>query len=57
MMGANVLNKGDFNNAHATKYKLRVTNKENLEASNKFFADFVHEAHAKGISVIIRRRI
>ena len=30
-----------------------MTNKENLEASNQFFADFVREAHEKGIRVII----
>ena len=51
--GGECLKQGDFNNAHATKYKMRVTNKENLEASNKFFADFVEEAHSKGIRVII----
>ena len=40
-------------NAHADKYITRVTDKANLEASNKFFADFVNEAHAKGIRVVI----
>ncbi|SHI71806.1 glycoside hydrolase family 13 protein [Pseudobutyrivibrio xylanivorans] len=51
--GGECLEPGDYDNTHATKYKLRVTNKENLEASNKFFADFVNEAHQKGIRVII----
>lgn len=51
--GGHCLNAGDYNNQNASKYKLRVTNKENLEASNKFFADFVAEAHAKGIRVIL----
>lgn len=51
--GGKCLAKGDYDNSHASKYKLRVTNKENLEASNQFFADFVHEAHEKGIRVII----
>ena len=51
--GGECLKPGDYDNSHATKYKLRVTNKENLEASNKFFADFVREAHEKGIRVII----
>lgn len=51
--GGECLKDGDYDNTHATKYKLRVTNKENLEASNQFFADFVNEAHDKGIRVII----
>ncbi|SFO19791.1 alpha-glucosidase [Pseudobutyrivibrio sp. UC1225] len=51
--GGECLDPGDYDNTHATKYKLRVTNKENLEASNQFFADFVNEAHQKGIRVII----
>ncbi|MCR5194965.1 MAG: glycoside hydrolase family 13 protein [Pseudobutyrivibrio sp.] len=51
--GGKCLKNGDTNNANATKYKLRVTNKENLEASNQFFADFVNEAHQKGIRIII----
>lgn len=51
--GGQCLEPGDHNNKHATKYISRVTNKENLEASNKFFADFVNEAHEKGIRVII----
>ncbi|MBQ5426621.1 MAG: glycoside hydrolase family 13 protein [Pseudobutyrivibrio sp.] len=51
--GGECLENGDYDNSHATKYKLRVTNKENLEASNQFFADFVTEAHEKGIRVII----
>ncbi|MCR4567458.1 MAG: glycoside hydrolase family 13 protein [Pseudobutyrivibrio sp.] len=51
--GGSCLKNGDHDNSHATKYKLRVTNKENLEASNQFFADFVKEAHEKGIRIII----
>ncbi len=51
--GGECLDPSDYDNSHATKYKRRVTNKENLEASNKFFADFVNEAHQKGIRVII----
>lgn len=30
-----------------------MTAKENLEASNQFFADFIAEAHARGIRVIL----
>ena len=47
------LNYGDRDNRNATKFKRRITNKENLEASNKFFADFVQCAHEKGIKVIL----
>ena len=51
--GGEALEPGDRDNTHATKYKKRVTNKENLEASNQYFADFVAECHARGIKVII----
>ena len=43
----------DNNNMHATRFIRRVTDKENLAASNKFFAEFVEEAHNKGIKVIL----
>ena len=42
-----------FNNRHASMYVQRTTDKENLEASNEFFAKFVDEAHKNGIRVII----
>ena len=32
-------------NANATKYQKRVTDKKNLEASNEFFVQFVEEVH------------
>lgn len=40
-------------NTNATKFINRVTNMENLEASNEFFASFVKEAHEKGLKVIL----
>ena len=40
-------------NKDATKYIKRVTGYANLEASNRFFAEFVKEAHKRGIKVII----
>ena len=40
-------------NKDATRYINRVTNRANLEASNKFFAEFVKEAHKRNIKVII----
>ena len=45
---------GDRNeNKDATRYINRVTNRANLEASNRFFAEFVNEAHKRNIKVII----
>lgn len=40
-------------NKNASRYICRVTDKENLEASNQFFADFVEEAHKRGMKVIL----
>ena len=48
-----VLAEGDFDNKNATRFKSRVTSKENLEASNKLFAEFVEKAHSMGIKVIL----
>ncbi len=48
-----LLSDGKTENRDATKYINRVTNKANLEASNKYFASFVQEAHKRGIKVII----
>jgi len=40
-------------NLKATKYTIRTTDKENLEASDRFFANFVEIAHQKGIKIIL----
>lgn len=40
-------------NREATRYIDRVTNKENLEASNRLFARVVEEAHRRGMKVIL----
>ncbi len=42
-----------FRNEFATKYMSRTTDIENLEASNKLFADFTKKAHDMGIRIII----
>lgn len=47
------LKHGDKDNSHAERYITRVTDKENLEASNRYFADFVEECHKRGIRVIL----
>lgn len=51
--GGEVLGEGDHENAHATKYIKRVVDKENLKASNEFFADFVEKVHERGMKVIL----
>ena len=42
-----------WENKDATRYINRVTNRANLEASNKLFIQVVEEAHKRGIKVII----
>ena len=49
----NALPDWDRNNAAAWKYISRVTDKENLEASNAFFAHFTEEVHKRGMKVIL----
>ncbi len=51
--GGEPLAEGDQDNSHATKYIQRVVNKENLEASNAFFAHFMEQVHARGMKVIL----
>ena len=48
-----LLQSGQQENRFATKYINRITNKENLEASNQLFADVVKEAHRRGMKVIL----
>lgn len=40
-------------NKNASRYICRVTDRENLEASNALFAEFVEEAHRRGMKVIL----
>ena len=51
--GGEPLNWGDQDNSHASKYIQRVTDYENLEASNHFFARLVEEVHKRGMKVIL----
>lgn len=51
--GGEPLAEGDHDNKNASKYITRVTSKENLDASNELFAEFVSKAHEKGIRVIL----
>ena len=48
-----LLPEGQVDNRFASRYINRVTNKENLEASNALFAKLVAEAHKRGIRVIL----
>ena len=51
--GGECLQGDDYDNRHASKYITRVTNKKNLEASNRFFAQLVEEIHLRGMKVIL----
>ena len=48
-----LLKDGDYENKNASRYITRVTDLENLEASNRFFAEFVEAVHARGMKVIL----
>lgn len=51
--GGKVLPKGETDNREASKYSIRSTDKENLEASDTLFLLFVEACHKRGMRVII----
>ena len=51
--GGEPLTEGDHENIRASRYRKRVTDRKNLEASNQFFIRLVEEAHRRGIRVIL----
>lgn len=51
--GGEVLTPEASDNRSATRYMIRTTDRENLEASNEFFARFVEEVHKRGMKVIL----
>lgn len=51
--GGECLTEGDLDNSHAAKYRKRVVDKKNLDASNAYFAEFVKELHARGMRIIL----
>ena len=51
--GGDLLPDNSMDNSRATRYINRVTNKENLEASNRVFIRLVEEAHRRGMKVIL----
>lgn len=48
-----LLHPGDTDNKHATRYVCRVTDKENLEASNRLFIRLSEEVHKRGMKIIL----
>ena len=48
-----LLPEGCTDNTQATRYINRVTNLDNLEASNRLFIHLVEEAHRRGIRIIL----
>ena len=48
-----VLPRGAQDNREAERYRARVTDPANLEASDRLFANLVREAHMRGIRVIL----
>ena len=48
-----LLPEGSLENSRASRYINRVTNWENLDASNQLFIHLVEEAHSRGIKVIL----
>ncbi len=49
----NLLEDGQTENRFPTRYIDRISNKENLEASNALFAEVVKEAHRRGMKVVL----
>lgn len=48
-----IIHDPEYPNKDATRYICRVTDKENLEASNQLFIEFVEEVHRRGMKVIL----
>jgi alpha-glucosidase len=51
--GGTALSPEDHDNKHADRYIQRVTDRKNLDASDRLFAKVVAEAHKRGIRVIL----
>lgn len=51
--GGRVLTENEKSNRYASKYRIRTTEKENLEASNQLFIKLVEELHRRGMKIII----
>ena len=51
--GGLLLEEGDMNNRHAECYIRRVTDPENLKASDAYFAHLTEEIHKRGMRIIL----
>ena len=51
--GGELLQEDDLENRDAQRYILRVTDPENLEASNRYFAHLCEEIHRRGMKIIL----
>lgn len=51
--GGSLIEDWEDDNARATRYSIRTTSRENLEASDQLFVDFVAACHARGMRVIM----
>ncbi len=51
--GGCLLEEGNLDNTQAECYMNRVTDPENLEASNRYFAHFCGEVHKRGMKIIL----
>lgn len=51
--GGSVLPEGVKENKEATKYRVRTTDRRNLEASNELFIMLVEEVHKRGMKIIL----
>ena len=51
--GGELVDENAADNAKATRYMIRSADPANLEASDRFFADFMQEVHRRGMRVIV----
>lgn len=51
--GGELVAEDSVDNDHATRYQIRSADRENLEASDAFFARFMEEIHRRGMKVIM----
>ena len=51
--GGDILPEGETENRKATKYRQRVADLKNLEASNQLFIELVEELHRRGMKIIL----
>ena len=51
--GGELLKKGETDNTKATRYRTRVSDPANLEASNQLFATLTEELHKRGMRIIL----